>query len=267
MERKFDVVNSSGETITLYYKEPDAKAKRIANLQKNNASRDAIKSGAYFEREMITILQDRGIVGEEFNKKLDEARTDLNKMLDQLDAGGIKLNEARMLAININKKRAEIRNMLSEVSSYNNDSVEGQAQNAWFNAIVSSSIVYDRDHTAPYFESYDDYLSRSAQPDTIKCAQFVAESMFGLLDESQLPENKFLIEYKFVDKDLRYIDKDGNFIDEDGHLVDELGRRIKIVDGNKVLVDEEDNPIKSNNKKPFLDDDGNPIELDTKTSE
>jgi flagellar basal body rod protein FlgG len=113
----------------------------------------------------------------------------------------------------------------------------------------------------------EDYLSRADDPAAFKGAQVLANMLYGLDNdyEKNLPENKFLIKYKFVNDSLRFINKDGKLTDKDGRLVDEDGRYINDKgeyidkDGNRIDVD--GNFLIDH--QPFLDDDGNPILEDT----
>jgi len=96
-------------------------------------------------------------------------------------------------------------------------------------------------------------------------------------------ENKFLKEFKFVNEDLRLVNDDGHLIDIDGRLINEEGRYIAYrtkkaeieqdedelyfvnIQGNEVVkvVDEDGDerwvtPDLAE-RKPFLDEEGNPI--------
>ena len=122
------------------------------------------------------------------------------------------------------------------------------------------------DNKKSYFSSYEDYLNRSADPVAIKGAQLLATRLYGLDDsyEQNLPENKFLKEYKFVDKNLRFINKEGKLTDSDGRLVDENGRYVNeegdFVDKEGKRVDNEGEYLVE--FKPFLDEDGTPVTLE-----
>ena len=112
----------------------------------------------------------------------------------------------------------------------------------------------------------EEYLNRATEQVAILGAQNLANMLYGLDNdyESNLPENKFLKKYKFVDDKLRLIDKKGRLIDAEGRLVDEDGRYIddagNFVDryGNRVSKDG-DYMVEA---EPFLDDNGKPVILD-----
>jgi hypothetical protein len=125
--------------------------------------------------------------------------------------------------------------------------------------------VYN-DTKEPYFKNMEEYLNRATEQVSLLGAQNLANMLYGLDNdyETNLPENKFLKKYKFVDEKLRLVDKKGRLIDAEGRLVDDNGRFIdeqgNFVDkfGNKV--DEEGEYVVDT--QPFLDDEGNPVILD-----
>jgi hypothetical protein len=82
--------------------------------------------------------------------------------------------------------------------------------------------------------------------------------------ESNLPENKFLKKFKFVDDKLRLVDKKGRLIDAEGRLIDESGR---FIDEEGNFVDKYGNRVTSDgdylvDAQPFLDENGNPVILE-----
>ena len=126
------------------------------------------------------------------------------------------------------------------------------------------------DTKQPYFNNLEDYLNRATEEVAISGAQNLANMVYGLDNnyESNLPENRFLKKYKFVDDKLRLIDKKGRLVDEDGRLIDENGRYIN---EQGVFVDKYGNEIDEDGEyivtpEPFLDDDGKPIVLEDEPS-
>ena len=156
-----------------------------------------------------------------------------------------------------------MRELISVRTNLDNHTAEGQADNARFNYLISACLVYSSNKDKKYFKNYEEYLSKAAEPIAIKAAQVLANMLYGLDNdyEKKLPENKFLIKYKFVDNKLRLVNKEGKLVDNEGRLIDEFGRFInekgEYVDKNGNLVDENGDYI--TDFKPFTDDDGNPI--------
>jgi hypothetical protein len=112
----------------------------------------------------------------------------------------------------------------------------------------------------------EDYLNRANEEAAVLGAQNLAAMLYGLDNdyENNLPENKFLKKYKFIDDKLRFIDKKGRLTDNEGRLVDENGR---FIDESGNFVDKFGNRVDKEGEyivetKPFLDDDGNPVVLD-----
>ncbi len=123
-----------------------------------------------------------------------------------------------------------------------------------------------KDTKKPYFKGYDDYINRSTDPVALLGAQKLASLMYGLDSdfEKKLPENKFLIKYKFVNENLELVDEKGRLVDEEGRLLDKNGRFInedgKFVDKDGNLVDDSGEYIVD--FQPFLDDEGKPVLVD-----
>lgn len=179
--------------------------------------------------------------------------------------GGFSLKEAKNLAIEMKKTREEVRELISVRTSLDNHSAEGQADNAKFNYLVSSCVVY-KENNQKYFNGLEDYMNRSDDPAALLGAQKLANMIYGLDNnfEKNLPENKFLQKYKFVDDKLRLINKDGKLVDIEGRLIDENGRFInekgEFVDKYGNRVDKDGEYVVDS--QPFLDDDGKPIVID-----
>ena len=183
----------------------------------------------------------------------------------RLAKGGFALSDAKKLAIRMRDVRNKIRELISVRTSLDNHSAEGQADNSRFNYLVSVCVVY-KDSDKPYFANLEDYMNRIDDPVALAGAQKLANMIYGLDNnfEKNLPENKFLRKYKFVNDDLRFVDKQGRTIDSEGRLVDKDGRYINEAgeyvdkDGNRVDADGE----YLVDSEPFLDDDGKPVVLD-----
>jgi len=244
---------------------PSLNDQREAQKVYNQAFTDAIKSKSVVRAKLDDLLQDQGLWNDEKQKKFTELQKELLDGEKRLAKGGFGVNEAKDLAIKMKSVRDEIRDLISVRTSLDNHSAEGQADNARFNYLVSVCVVYN-DTKEPCFKNMEDYLNRSTEQVAILGAQNLANMLYGLDNdyESNLPENKFLKKYRFIDDKLRLIDKKGRLIDADGKLVDENGRYIdesgNFVDkfGNRVDA-EGDYVVEA---QPFLDEDGKPIILD-----
>jgi hypothetical protein len=247
-------------------KTPSINDQREAQKVYNQAFTDAIKSKCVVRAKMDELLEDQGLWNQDKQIKFTKLQQDILDSERKLAKGGISLKEAKEIAIQMKKDREEIRSLISVRTSLDNHSAEGQADNARFNYLVSSCLVYNDSNKQPYFSNMEDYLNRSNEEVAIVAAQHLASMLYGLDNdyELNLPENKFLKKFKFIDEKLRYINKQGQLTDADGRLVDENGRYI---DDKGNFVDKFGNRVDKDGEyvveyKPFLDEDGNPIILE-----
>ena len=259
--RSFKVMIDSKER-DVSVRSPSLQDQREGQKVYNQAFTDAIKSKSVVRAKMEDVLTEQGLWDNQKQARLAELQQELLESERRLAQGGISLKEAKDVAMKMKETRDEIRELIGSRSSLDNHSAEGQADNAKFNYLVSACVVYN-DTKQPVFKNMEEYLNRATESVAIQGAQNLANMLYGLDSdyENNLPENKFLKKYKFIDEKLRLIDKQGRLVDEEGRLIDNNGRFIsesgEFVDkfGNKVDLD--GNYIVD--FKPFLDDDGNPV--------
>jgi hypothetical protein len=262
-------VKKDDKEIELAVRSPSLEDQREAQKIYNQAFTDAIKSKSVVRAKLDDLLEDQGLWNQEKQAKFTELQQQILDGEKRLAKGGFSLKEAKNLAIEMKRTREEIRELISVRTSLDNHSAEGQADNAKFNYLVSSCVVY-KENNQKYFKNLEDYMNKSDDPAALLGAQKLANMIYGLDNnfEKNLPENKFLQRYKFVDEKLRLINKDGKLVDIDGRLIDENGRFInekgEFVDKNGNRVDKDGEYIVDS--QPFLDDDGRPILLENETN-
>jgi hypothetical protein len=265
-------VDGSEQDFTI--KSPSLADQREAQKVYNQAFSDAVKSGCIVRARLDDLLKEQGLWDDNKQVKFNTLQQQILDSEKSLAKGGISLKNAKEIAIKMKGLRDDLRELISVRTNLDNHTAEGQADNARFNYLISSCLVYSSNKDKKYFKNYEDYLSRAAEPIAIKAAQVLANMLYGLDNdyEKKLPENKFLIKYKFVDEKLRLVNKDGKLVDTEGRLIDEFGRFInekgQYVDKNGNLVDENGDYV--TDFQPFTDDNGNPIldeEASAKTEE
>ena len=263
-----------GNNVTIDVLRPNAKHLRTAQMEYNKAFRDALESGALLRQKLDQYMTSQGLWNEEKEKKYQEINKEILELERRLKGGGIKLRSAKRLAIKMREKRDEFRELISERTAMDGNTAEGQADNARFNSLLIQCLV-EEDTDDPLFDTLESYDKKAAEPYVIFGAGQLAQMMYNLDPDydNNLPENKFLRDYKFADKSNRLINKEGNLVDEDGRLINEDGRFINESGG---FVDIDGNPLDEDGDylletKPFLDDEGNPVTLEetenTETSE
>jgi hypothetical protein len=269
MSDTFKVVKD-GQEVELTVKAPSPKNQRESQKIYNRAFSDAISSGSIIRARLDGVMKDQGLWNDEKEK---EYQTIQKLILDKeriLAKGGISLEQAKREALEMQKHRNKLKDLISTRTTLDSHTAEGQADNARFNFLVSCCVVY-KEGNKPYFSGYEDYVSRALEPAAIIGAQKLANMVYGLDDdfEKNLPENKFLQKYKFVDKDLRLIDKKGRLIDNEGRLINEEGR---FIDEEGNIVDIDGNPLDAQDNykfefSPFLDENGKPISEESGSDE
>jgi len=263
-------IEINGEKKTFTVKSPSLTEQREAQKVYNTAFTDAIKSNSVVRAKMDDVLEEQGLWNKDKQNKYNTLQQELIDGEKRLAKGGFALSEAKKLALKMRDVRLEIRDLISVRTSLDNHSAEGQADNARFNYLVSACVVY-KDNDKPYFKDLADYMDRQDDPVALQGAQKLANMIYGLDNnfEKNLPENKFLKKYKFVNEDLRFIDKQGRTVDSEGRLVDENGRYI---DDEGNFVDKDGNRVDADGEfvvdtQPFLDDEGNPVVLEEEKEE
>lgn len=231
-------------------------------------------------------MVDQGLWDDDKQKKNDRYVDEITTMEERLKTGGIKLSEAKDLALQLRDKRLEFRDFLAERNAMDQNSAEGQADNARFSELVRLCML-NPVNKVPYFGSQADYDASGDQPWVTEAAGELAGMIYGLDPDydNKLEENKFLKEFNFVDEDLRFVNDEGHLVDSDGRLVNEDGRYIAYrTDKGKKNKDAEDmyfvnregeevvsiidqdgaeSWVKASMKerKPFLDENGKPVIL------
>ena len=191
----------------------------------------------------------------------------------KLQKGGVKLSQARAMALEMTANRNKMVELLSSRTDLDANTCEGKADAARFNFLFSCCLVYNEDddeHKVDdlYFPNkLDGYLTKQDDPVAVAGATEFYYLVSGSDNlDAKLPENKFLRKFNFVDKKLRLIDKDGRLINKDGKHIDEDGNFIKWnADGTSTTVDPAGRIVNDEGNfdvehSPFLDDDGNAVD-------
>lgn len=262
MSRNKFTVKIDGKDVELAVVTPTLDQLEEAQRQKNRRFVQALESKAILKAKLDSYLREQNLWDDAKQNQVDTLEREIADAEKAILSGGRSINDGKKVAIKLRKLRDERANLLLIRKQLENQTAEGQADNAHFNYLVSQCVVYN-DSDKPYFKDLADYIFRSNEPASYAAASNFASLLYGYDNdfEQKLPENQFLLNYGFVDKQYRLVDKqgrlvdekdrlineDGNLIDEDGNLIDHLGNKLD-KDGNYIVE-----------FKPFTDDEGNPI--------
>ena len=284
-ERTVTSTDRNGNSITVIVRQPSPKEYRDSQVAYNKAFREALDSGALLRHKATDYMKEQGLWDDDKQKQNDTYVEDISGREDALKKGGIPLSQAKDIAMEMRKLREDFRLLLSERNMLDGNSAEGQADNARFNALVCLCIL-DHNTKNPYFHDQKAYDSQADQPWVIEAASELANMLYGLDPnyDNTLVENKFMKEFKFMNKDNEFINAEGHTVDLDDNgverLIDKDGRFVAYRgDGEQYYVNrqgEEVVLVKDNNddeewvkasladRKPFLDSDGKPIIMEEK---
>lgn len=252
--------DSEGNEVVIYATRPTAEETAEAQMESNKVFKEALINGAMVRKTLEAELERQGIWNDEKQAKLNKYNEEIRENLTKLKAGGIKLQEARDLAIKVRVARMEALQLQSERNEYDSYTAEAQAESAKIDHLTFLCLKNEKGESI--FKSPEDYREKQGEDYVIEGATKLVGLIYGVEEgwEADLPENKFLKKYKFVDDNLRLV-KDGHYVTVDGKKINENFQYVdddgNVTDSDGNRIDEDGLPIVET--QPFLDDDGNPI--------
>ena len=227
----------------------------------NRAFRDAIDDGALLKKSLMNHMREQGVWNDSKEENYKQFIKEIGELEYKLSSGKMKVSEGKTLAIQLSKKRAEFRSLISERNQMEANSVEAQADNARFNALLAKSI-FDYDTQKLVYDSVESYVEKGSDELGIALAEKFANFIYGVDEkyEDSLVENKFLKRFKLVNESGHFIDKAGRLVDIDGCQVDEEGYRL---DKDGKRIDLNGNPIGLNIEDAEFEDDFTTTEDET----
>jgi len=257
---------------TVEGKDYEVRVPTVDQIKKANAFRsqtfnEALTRGDLLRDQLEGALIERKLWGDKREEKYQTLRKEILDGEYRLQKGGIKLSEARSIALDMSEKRESMVEMLSSRTDLDSNTCEGKADAARFNFLFSHCLVYGEDGE-PYFpKGLDSYLENQDDPVAIKGA---TEFYYLISDsdniDNKLPENVFLKKFNFVDNKSRLIDKEGRLIDGQGRHIDENGNYIRHnADGTTTKIDPSGRTVNDDGEfdvdhSPFLSESGEPID-------
>ena len=235
---------------------PEDKVKIIVKKPSNRISTEAnrigalvwtncIKDGVMTKQELDNFMKEKGIWSKDKDKKKEDLLSDINNLEKKLYLGAsptrktnrkkMTLSEAKETAIDMRRKRAELRDLLAEKIGLESNTAESLSENAKFDYIVAN-CTFDENGSRIY-AGKEDYESKSEDAIAYTAAATLAEMMYEVSKdyEASLPENKWLKKYKMVNEDLSLINRQGVTVDTKGNVIDDSGY-YRDEDGNRVDV-------------------------------
>jgi hypothetical protein len=272
MEKKIKIIETTdenGKRLKLFLRPLGHKvlqeAQMIYNVELTSLIKKSVSEDAkLFSRQQLEHhLNDIGIWTEDDNKLFLRLQLELRSMELSLKSGGIKVCEAKKIALEMKIKRTILMALYGRRIQFDGITMESIADNKKFKFLLTKCVV-TVDGDVPFFANIDDYESRQNEQSAVDAASALATQLYGYDDktEANLIENKWLKQFGFADDRGRLIDSGGKLTDMDGHLIDKNGR---LIDEQGDFVDNQGRRVDKNGDfvvvtKPFLDDNtGKPL--------
>jgi ribosomal protein S16 len=248
-EKVIDVTiknNDKEENVKIVVKKPNNAIMSQAQRIGAKSWTDCVRDGIMTKKELEKFMKEQGIWDDgkdEEQKKIVQEISDLEK---QLYVGGankgtkLKASEGKEIAIKMRIKRGELRDLIAERMSLEQNTAESISDNSRFDFLVSNCTYYENGNKV--YTSLDDYRDKADSEIGFAAATALASMLYSVDKnfEAKLPENKFLKMFNFVNDDLSLVNDKGETVDLDGRRIDKNGYYI---DSNGSRVDRDGNPL------------------------
>ena len=252
-----EVTLENGDKVTIYVKKPSNEIISGADIHRAKRWNECIRDDIITKKELATLMEKRGIWDKSKSDKEDDISSKITTLEKDLYRGRNgkkpKVSEGKELALEMKKLRIELRNLISERLSLEENTAEALSDNARFDYFVAHCTFY-KDSDKRVYNSVEDYNSKSSDAIAFTAASMLGNILYNLDSdfEKNLPENKWLSTFNLsddkgnlVNSDGQQVDSEGRVINDLGHFLDEKGNRVDAdgnpldEDGNYTLIDYE----------------------------
>jgi hypothetical protein len=264
--------------VTLNGKDLKILVRKPSNVLMSGAQRvgakawtDCVREGIMTKKELEKFMNAQGIWDKDKDEKQKAITDAIFSMEKQLYVGGkngqLRASEGKKIAIEMRKKRNELRDLISERLSLEQNTAESISDNSKFDFLVASCTFYENGQKV--YNDVDDYKQRSDDVLAYTAATALAGMLYSVDKdfEEKLPENKFLKMFHFVDDNLSLVNEKGETVDLDGRRIDSSGYYIndegKRTDKDGNLLDDLGNYIPN---ITYVDDNDQALEEEPKAT-
>jgi len=253
--------------VKIYVEKPNNEVVKGADRYRAKAWNECILDGIVTKKELSTLMKKRGIWSDKKEDEQEAISKEINQLEQKLYLECGKRNskraEGKEIAIQIRRKRNELRQLISEKMGLEENTAEALADNSRFDYIVAHCTFHANGEKV--YKDIDDYNSKSADEVAYTAASALAEMMYSIDSdfEKNLPENKWLKNRELVNDDLALVDDKGRRVDLEGRLINDEGYYID-EDGNRI--DKQGNPLSEDGFYEEVDDEGTGTEPKKRTT-
>lgn len=245
-------VDIDGNKVKVVVKKPNNVTLSQAQRVGAKAWTDCVRDGIMTKKELEKFMKEQGIWDDGKDKDQKALIEEIGLLEKKLFIGSqghtkLKASEGKEIAIKMRIKRAELRDLIGERISLEQNTAESISDNARFDYLVANCGFYENGHKV--YNSLEDYQSRADAEPAFTVASTLAAMLYSVDKdfEAKLPENKFLKMFNYVNDDLSLVNKEGVTVDLDGRRIDKNGYYLndegKRVDKDGNILDESGNYI------------------------
>lgn len=269
-EKVVDVKMKDGDkekTVKIVVKRPNNALLSQAQRVSAKSWTDCVRDGIMTKKELEKFMKEQGIWNNDKDTEQKKITEEINRLERELYVSGkngkLRATDGKNIAIEMRKKRIELRELIGERMSLEQNTAEAIADNARFDFLVANCAYYDNEQKV--YKDMDDYTANSDSEIAFAAATALAQMMYSVDKdfEAKLPENKFLKMFNFVNDDLALVNDKGERVDTENRKIDEFGYYInedgKRVDKEGNLLDENGNYVPS---VTYVDDKGKKLSID-----
>jgi hypothetical protein len=257
--------NGKEETIKLYVKKPSNTLMSASQRIGAKVWTDCVREGIMTKKELEKFMNAQGVWDKDKDEKQKSITDAIFSLEKQLYVGGkngkLRASEGKRIAIEMRKKRNELRDLISDRLALEQNTAESISDNSKFDFLVANCAYYENGNKV--YNDLEDYQKRSDDEIGYAAATTLAGMLYSVDKdfESKLPENKFLKMFNYVDENLSLVNEKGETVDLEGRRIDKQGYYINS-DGQRTdkdgnILDDSGNYIPS---ITYLDDNDQAIE-------
>jgi|688.fasta_scaffold274832_2 hypothetical protein len=246
-KEKIVEVNINNNKLKIIVKKPNNVVLSQAQRVGAKAWTDCVRDGIMTKKELEKFMKEQGIWDDGKDKEQKNLIDEISSLEKSLYIGSqghaqLKASDGKEIAIKMRVKRAELRDLIAERISLEQNTAESISDNARFDYLVANCAFYENGQKV--YNSLEEYQSKADVEPAFTAATTLAAMLYSVDRdfEAKLPENKFLKMFNFVNDDLSLVNKEGETVDLDGRRIDKNGFYInnegKRVDRDGNLLDE-----------------------------
>lgn len=242
----------NGNKVKIVVKKPSNVVLSQAQRVGAKAWTDCVRDGIMTKKELEKFMKEQGIWDDGKDKEQKATIEEIANLEKKLFIGSqghskLKASEGKEIAIQMRLKRLQLRDLIAEKMSLEQNTAEAISDNARFDYLVANCAFYENGQKV--YSNLEEYHSRADIEPAFTIASTLAAMLYSVDKdfEAKLPENKFLKMFNYVNDDLSLVNTDGETVDLEGRRIDKNGFYInnegKRVDKDGNLLDESGNYV------------------------